>query len=94
MKPPFCSICHQTGRAGKLCCKVGWQLCRRQLIGGGMKIFNPGVRAEVEPAWLLALLSCSELSLDMLVDKPQQPCVITVGAGVNVLGESAFQFRG
>ena len=56
---------HQRRRAGKLRGQVGRQLRGRQQIGGGMKILDPGIRAEVKPAWLLVSVVRCELALDM-----------------------------
>ena len=71
MKPPFLASVIRRRGAGKLCCKIGVAAVRGASCRcEGCRSLNPRVRAEVEPAGLLVLLSCCELRLDMLIDQP------------------------
>lgn len=74
----------------KLGCQIGRKLRQRYGIGGRTKLFDPGIRTQIDARWLLAG-DCRRLQgRDMLVHQTEQPCIVAVGRGVDVFGEKAL----
>ena len=53
MKPPFFASDSKGAVPGNCAATSGRQLRRNKLIGGGMQVFDPCIRAEVQSASLL-----------------------------------------